>query len=510
MKRLISFLGTGRYEETTYQLGDSGNRHKSRFVVDALSRLLGVDEVVLLATDSAWNTHGEAVKNTLPENVAFRHQKIPEGQSEKELWVQFDALRQAIIEDKPNYLALDITHGFRAQPFFAAGVLMQLSASGQLPPECEIYYGEYRKDDAISPIWNISLLTELMSWVQGTTLMCQTGNGSHLVKTLEEERALQAAEIARSGGRDFPKTRKLIKAIKCFSDDLSTVRIASLITGYSQDKQKKAKSSALALKEALAAYRPEVKRWLPALIPLLERLEKLTEGLYADSLASEQGLRAMQTLAKRYLELGRYPEAVVVVREGWVSSIGDRDSVEVNSSDFSVNERKKLEKKWLKVFGKEADRIARIRNDIEHGGFNNQPRQSDKLPEEVRKLVEDFTKISWKPTASSNNQRTTTYLLNSPVLTDHGLWRLSPLEVEKARDLAAEGFVSAIGHEASAKLLGEALRQPVPVVRERVSMQPGDRAIVFRLLKRLPEGAVLSLDDLQTQEWELALLERLE
>jgi len=41
-------------------------------------------------------------------------------------------------------------------------------------------------------------------------------------------------------------------------------------------------------------------------------------------------------------------------------------------------------------------------------------------------------------------------------------------------------------------------------------LQPGDRAIVFRLLKRLPEGAVLSLDDLQTQEWELALLERLE
>lgn len=104
----------------------------------------------------------------------------------------------------------------------------------------------------------------------------------------------------------------------------------------------------------------------------------------------------------------------------------------------------------------------------------------------------------------------TTYLLNSPVLTDHGVWRFSPLEVEKARQLSAGSFVSAIGHDASAKLLSEVLRQPVSVARERVSLRPGDCAIVFRLLKRLPEGAVLGLDDLQVQDWELALLERLE
>ena len=30
----------------------------------------------------------------------------------------------------------------------------------------------------------------------------------------------------------------------------------------------------------------------------------------------------------------------------------------------------------------------------------------------------------------------TLYLLNSPVLTDHGLWRFSPLETERARELA--------------------------------------------------------------------------
>ena len=104
----------------------------------------------------------------------------------------------------------------------------------------------------------------------------------------------------------------------------------------------------------------------------------------------------------------------------------------------------------------------------------------------------------------------TTYLLNSPVLTGHGLWRFSPLDLDSARTLAAGGFVSAIGHESAARLLSEILRQPVPVSRRQVSLKAGDRAIVFRLLKRLPEGMVLDLAALKESEWELALLERLE
>ena len=104
----------------------------------------------------------------------------------------------------------------------------------------------------------------------------------------------------------------------------------------------------------------------------------------------------------------------------------------------------------------------------------------------------------------------TIYLLNSPVLTNYGLWRLSPLDVNEARELAAGGFVSAIGHEGSAKLLTDVLQQPVALARDHASLQPGDRAIVFRLPRRLPEGVVLGEMDLQAQDWELAFLERLE
>ena len=102
------------------------------------------------------------------------------------------------------------------------------------------------------------------------------------------------------------------------------------------------------------------------------------------------------------------------------------------------------------------------------------------------------------------------YLLNSPILTGHGLWRFSSLDLAAARRLAAGGFVSAIGHAASARLLSTVLETEVPVARIRACLETGDTAIVLRLLERLPQGIVLDKDALDRLPWELGLLQRLE
>ena len=103
-----------------------------------------------------------------------------------------------------------------------------------------------------------------------------------------------------------------------------------------------------------------------------------------------------------------------------------------------------------------------------------------------------------------------TYVLNVPVLTNYGTFRFRKVTVEEAKKVLAGGFISAVGHEGTAKVLSELLGIEIPYNRQEIHMKPGDRAVVFRLLRRLPEGVVLSREELLALPFELGVLECLE
>jgi len=398
VKRLITFLGTGNYVPARYQW--AGQVHETCYVADAIARFTGTGEVVALATPEARQRHGEGLRRSLPEGLEITFVAIPNGQSEQELWQQFEAVCR-IIRESPDSVVLDITHGYRAQPFFAAASLALLNASDLLPGEMQILYGEYRQAPEPSPIWDLSPFLDLLAWSQGTAILAQTGNGVPLMENLRQQNQRVCRDLARSGSRRFPGTHGLINAIDRFTRDLASVRIASLITGYEQDDNKKAQavSSAGALVEAIETCREDARTYLPALEPLLDRLHNMARDLDSPSLYGKQGQRAMARLAELYLELQRLPEAAVVLREGWISACAEGpEGVEVNSPAFDKKARDKAEALWFERNTGLAKSIGDIRNDIEHGGFRKQPMSATRLIEQIRSWVGRFRSSTEKQT----------------------------------------------------------------------------------------------------------------
>jgi uncharacterized protein DUF1874 len=101
-------------------------------------------------------------------------------------------------------------------------------------------------------------------------------------------------------------------------------------------------------------------------------------------------------------------------------------------------------------------------------------------------------------------------LFNTSILTAFGAYRYEPLSLDDARRLVAEGFVSAIGHESTARMLSELLGVAVEARRVDYQQQIGERAIVFKLKRRLPEGAILTAEEIQAIGYEFGLLTRTE
>lgn len=107
------------------------------------------------------------------------------------------------------------------------------------------------------------------------------------------------------------------------------------------------------------------------------------------------------------------------------------------------------------------------------------------------------------------------YLLSAGVLPipegEQAVILVRPLSVEEAtRLLRGEEFVSAVGHEGTARFLSRVLRFQVPANRLQVVLRPGDRAVRFLLGRRLPEGRVLSEEELAEYPYRFDLVERVD
>jgi len=74
--------------------------------------------------------------------------------------------------------------------------------------------------------------------------------------------------------------------------------------------------------------------------------------------------------------------------------------------------------------------------------------------------------------------------------------RFTKIDIPTAKKILAT-FISAVGHESTAKLLTQLLEISVPLNRITIRMRKGDVAVHFIPKIRLPEGVILSKESLE-------------
>ena len=104
-------------------------------------------------------------------------------------------------------------------------------------------------------------------------------------------------------------------------------------------------------------------------------------------------------------------------------------------------------------------------------------------------------------------------LLNSTVLTSNGIFKLTDLSLQEARNLVLQNLdnlENCIGHQATALTLSNLLNIEVLPERSSLSQVKGQLAIVLKLNGRVNEGQVLSQSEMEQMGYSLKLLEKLD
>jgi hypothetical protein len=101
-------------------------------------------------------------------------------------------------------------------------------------------------------------------------------------------------------------------------------------------------------------------------------------------------------------------------------------------------------------------------------------------------------------------------LLNTSIITAEGTHSLKKVSLEEACKLVTGAIInSAIGHEATAKIMDTLLGIEVPVNRQAYQSKPGDVALVFKLKGRPPEGKILTVEEMDAIGYEFFVLTHL-
>jgi len=386
----LSFLGTGNYQPTRYTW--NGASKKTRFMPVALQELFEVEELKVAVTPAATEKHGAA----LEEACTFTAVDVPGASGESAWWEMFNALTDAV--EPGDRLIVDITHGYRSQPFLALAVILYLRTVKDVTIE-RIVYGAYESGtDEESPVVDLTAFLNLIDWARATRQFQDYGDAEAL-----EEMFVDVANESRLGDQVALKLRPAGQTLKKASRALALNRpIEALQTAAGfVDEMEAAMDDAMSVPQA----RP-VKRLM---LQIAKRFSPL--GHAEGSVFTSRGFAAQAAMLRLYLDTEQYLQAFTLGQEmlvSWVCIQHDLDPrargaepgddqepkgrAGARSMLFHWSEHEEtlggepitdLEATVTRLW----TRLRKKRNDVAHAGFSYNPMPADDLMEEADELL---------------------------------------------------------------------------------------------------------------------------
>ncbi|MHC1630392.1 MAG: TIGR02221 family CRISPR-associated protein [Methanoculleaceae archaeon] len=402
--KLLSFLGSGQYAETTYTFGEKS--YTTPIIQRAICEFLPeITDAVLFTTETAYsNTYASTVWE-LEDIVSCRHAMIPDGRSEDELWEIFRIISGEVSEG--DRIVFDITHGFRSLPFISFLVAAYLRSAGKVDIE-RVLYGTFDPDRRdTSPVLELTPFVELPDWIAAAHAFTESMDARKISSLIREINDRLYKE-----GRD---SDALPTRLKQWSNNLE-----KFTTAVRMARPIEALDTGNSIFSDFQSVKEEIEEYVPALDPVRSEIEKIQK--YALTLSADEGItweHAEKQLAlielmnekKLYLQsmtLAREWMITLIIlgqgqyRQKWLEEQVRKDATDSlnairpgtnRETDGAVGyfsewiERDpELKRSLQKCMGN----IREIRNDLAHCGMRTNPTQISRVPKKSRDICRDL------------------------------------------------------------------------------------------------------------------------
>ncbi|SHK76225.1 TIGR02221 family CRISPR-associated protein [Rhodothermus profundi] len=406
--KALTFLGTGPYKTVTYIWHD-GQKCQTHLFPEAVARIFRPEKILVFVTPQARaREHFQSLKERMGNKL--QPENIPEGRSEAELWQIFDCVASSV--DEGDTVILDITHAFRSIPMIVFAVAAYLRRTKGVTIR-HIVYGAYEAREPFreppqpedrAPIFDLTLLLDLLDWLSGTEFMLQRSDATLLAERLESVH--QQAWKTRAGD-DLPRRLQgVAKQLRSFSQALHLARPRNVM-----DK-------AARLLPVLQEVASEAERWAKPFAVILEQIHAEIAPFAHDApdRLDRENLQKQLALIEHLVKKGLWMQAVTLAREWVVSWVvlqkGDGDWLDKNYREQQIERvlgaavRKLQQEKteevpaWFDSLPEREqvvqvwDWLLQLRNDVAHCGMRQRAasiqsiaRRTKEIPKRLEVLM---------------------------------------------------------------------------------------------------------------------------